>query len=116
MALLRSPLTLSFPIMKALVAFCSPSTILMNVFLRRRDRRVCIALPLLDADLTVLDADDPLAGAVDVEQVGGVQACRLRRVAGARLEGFEELTRVLGHGGEPSSWRHGLDREPTRGP
>ena len=44
--------------------------------------------------LAVVDVDDPLAGAADIEQVLGGQAGGLRRLAGSRLERLEELARV----------------------
>src|SRR5204863_8042401 len=64
--------------------------------LGRGDRRVGLAVAFGDARPAVLDADDPLAGPVDVEQISRVQAVGLRRARGPCLERLEELANVLG--------------------
>src|SRR5204863_2071395 len=64
--------------------------------LGRGDRRVGLSVAFGDARPAVLDAHDPLAGPVDVEQVGGGQAVGFRRARGPCLERLEELTNVLG--------------------
>src|SRR5512133_1342152 len=67
--------------------------------LGRGDRCVGLAVAFADARPAVLDADDPLAGPVDIEQVGGIEAGGLRRARSASLEGLKELAHVLGRHG-----------------
>ena len=91
-----SPLIFSFPVMYAVVGFCSPRTIAMKL-----SSVVVIVVsasppPSRDADGSVLHRHEPLAGSFDVEQVrvvhpGGLLGVRLARQA------IEELLHALSH-------------------
>src|SRR5215210_6374543 len=59
---------------------------------RRRDRHVGVSPTLVDRQVAVLDVDEPLSLALDVEQVRVVDAGELRLVD-ARLEALEEVLR-----------------------
>src|SRR2546423_7695085 len=69
----------------------------LEVLLRARDRAVGVGRdPFLDGHLAVVDRDRPLAGAVDVEDVGAVHPGGAGLVD-PRLQALEELACALGH-------------------
>ena len=72
MAAPMSPLIFSFPVMYAVVGFCSPATIFSKFSSLVEKVRVGVAGALGDGDGAVRDRHRPHAGALDVEDVGVV--------------------------------------------
>ena len=114
MAAPMSPLIFSLPVMYAVVGFCSPATIFSNVSPVRADRRVGVAGAFGHGDLAVGDVDEPLALALDVEEVRVRHPGELRRV-GPRSRLSKNslaatgmlLDRRLGRRNLPETWPFG---------
>ena len=85
-----SPLILSFPVMYAVVGFCWPATISAKVSLEVVIVTSASPVALGDGQAAVAHVDEPLALAVDVEEIRVADTGQLVRIR-ARGQAVEEL-------------------------